>query len=260
MKPEHPDNKSESELKRKLREHESKQQSNQPPTPPGTPDPPPPKPQRPPAEQVTLPTMRTTKLPPLEAPPAPNKKKKSTRKRTGLYLPWWSLVLIFLMLATVTCGVWTLIFTAPRPTVPLGGLTPTFLVITNTATIGAPGQIQNEPLIITATIDPSLQEAAPVQTAIPQIEVGGFITIIGTEGEGVAIRQGPGLQYSFFFIGQDGEEFLVADGPREGNDFVWWFIADPDIPDKIGWAVQDFMEAVPRQPLQQITVTPEQES
>jgi hypothetical protein len=105
-------------------------------------------------------------------------------------------------------------------------------------------------------------EAPPAETAPDtEIVVGGEVTILGTEGDGLAMRQGPGLSYAYFFIGKDGEVFVVEDGPRENDGFIWWYIADPEIPDKGGWAVQDYMEKVPEPgPLQEVTPEPTAES
>lgn len=245
----------ESELRRKLREYQEKQRreqatraSRRPPE-----QKPQPQPRRPPAGPPKRPQVGR----PPAAPP------RSRRRPLGVYIPWWGILIVVGIVGAATCGVWVFVLTTSPDVTGTGlaaGLTPTFVVITNTPTPGRP-----EPLEAEATPDTSepppptpAEEVAPPETAPDsEIVVGGEVTILGTEGDGLAMRQGPGLTYAYFFIGQDGEVFLVEDGPRENDGFIWWYIADPDIPDKGGWAVQDFMEKVPEPgPLQEVTPEP----
>jgi len=76
------------------------------------------------------------------------------------------------------------------------------------------------------------------------IQIGSTVMITGTEGDGLAVRQGPGLDFPYFFVGNDGDQFVVEDGPREADGYVWWYISDPNDSDRTGWAVENYLQAI----------------
>lgn len=243
----------ESDLRRKLRERMAQQEPAKQQSQPAR-RPPTPKPQQPPRRPPAGPPKR----PQVGRPPAAP--SRSRRRPLGIYIPWWGILVVVGIVGIATCGVWAFVLTTTPDVTGTGlvaGLTPTFVVITNTPTPGQPEPVEATPenpeQLLTPTVEAPPAEAAPDSEIVVDSEV----TIIGTEGDGLAMRQGPGLSYAYFFIGQDGEVFLVEDGPRENDGFIWWYIADPEIPDKGGWAVQDFMELVPEPgPLQEVTPEP----
>ena len=100
-----------------------------------------------------------------------------------------------------------------------------------TSTSGAPP---------TATIDPFAPTPAPTGIAL-----GNYVQISGTEGEGLRIRAEPGLNGESQFLGYDLEVFLVKDGPREVDGFVWWYLVAPYDETRVGWAASDFLSYVP---------------
>lgn len=162
---------------------------------------------------------------------------------SGLYVPWWGFALVVLMVAALTCGLWGyVLFSRPDATAPLNSTpTPVILVITPTPTIGV------EPLVDTPQTIPTLThtiEELPPAEPENMIALGGMVTVGGTEGSGVAIRQGPGTAYQWMAIGNEGDVFLVQDGPRENNGYTWWFIVDPQNADRAGWAAGEFLQAV----------------
>jgi hypothetical protein len=68
-----------------------------------------------------------------------------------------------------------------------------------------------------------------------------LVEVFGTEGEGLRIRQGPGLASEVKLLGLDSEVFRVADGPIEMDGFIWWAVQNPYDLTKSGWAVADFL-------------------
>jgi hypothetical protein len=127
--------------------------------------------------------------------------------------------------------------------------TPIFVVITATPTLGpAPGEASPTP-DGGGVNTPSVTEFAPgaasptPDESLP-ILVGSLVEVFGTEGDGVAVRQGPGLSYSFFFVGQDGDRFNVEDGPRDGDGYTWWQLTDPNDPNRAGWVVENFLRVI----------------
>lgn len=74
--------------------------------------------------------------------------------------------------------------------------------------------------------------------------MGSMVVIGSTGGEGLAMRQGPSLSQAALFVAEDGEVYVVQGGPRDQDGHRWWYIVDPDNPEKAGWAVQDYMERI----------------
>jgi hypothetical protein len=104
--------------------------------------------------------------------------------------------------------------------------------------IAAPTSTSSAPP--TATIDPFAP--TPVPTGIA---VGNYVQISGTEGEGLRIRAEPGLNGEPQFLGYDSEVFVIKDGPREVDGFVWWYLVAPYDETRVGWAAADFLSYVP---------------
>jgi hypothetical protein len=104
--------------------------------------------------------------------------------------------------------------------------------------IAAPTSTSSAPP--TATIDPFAPTPAPTGIAL-----GNYVQISGTEGEGLRIRSEPGLNGEPQFLGYDSEVFLIKDGPREVDGFVWWYLVAPYDETRVGWAAADFLSYVP---------------
>jgi hypothetical protein len=92
----------------------------------------------------------------------------------------------------------------------------------------------------TPTIDPFASPTSPAGIAI-----GNYVQITGTEGQGLRIRAEPGLGGEFQFLAYDSEVFVVQDGPREVDGYVWWYLVAPYDETRIGWAAADFLTYIP---------------
>jgi hypothetical protein len=114
-----------------------------------------------------------------------------------------------------------------------GGFTPADITVipAPTGTSGAPP---------TPTIDPFATATSPAGLAI-----GNYVQITGTEGQGLRIRAQPGLGGEFQFLAYDSEVFVVQDGPREVDGYVWWYLVAPYDETRVGWAAADFLSFVP---------------
>jgi len=212
---------------------------------------------RPPAERIPG-LQRDAPRTPSERPEVKPRRRPASRQpgdpaSSALYVPWWGFAIVIVIVAGITCGLWALVFMNRGDAVAGVGPTPTpiFVVITATPTLGpAPGEATptvpggGAPGVST----PSVTEFSPGANATPEeslpILVGSLVEVFGTEGDGVAVRQGPGLSYSFFFVGQDGDRFNVDDGPRESDGYMWWQLTDPTNPDRAGWVVEDFLRVI----------------
>ena len=92
----------------------------------------------------------------------------------------------------------------------------------------------------TPTIDPFATPTTPAGIAI-----GNYVQITGTEGQGLRIRSAPGLDGEFQFLAYDSEVFVIQDGPREVDGYVWWYLSAPYDDTRVGWAAADFLTYIP---------------
>ena len=92
----------------------------------------------------------------------------------------------------------------------------------------------------TPTIDPFATPTSPAGIAI-----GNYVQITGTEGQGLRIRAEPGLGGEFQFLAYDSEVFVIQDGPREVDGYVWWYLVAPYDETRVGWAAADFLTYIP---------------
>ncbi|NWG33918.1 MAG: hypothetical protein HXY42_05710 [Chloroflexi bacterium] len=119
------------------------------------------------------------------------------------------------------------------PQSPDVGFAPAYLTI-------IPASTATPNVTPTATLDPFAPSPTPTG-----LTVGGYAQITGTGGEGLRIRSAPGLSGEPVFLGLDSEVFLVKDGPREADGYVWWYIAAPYDEARAGWAAADFLTFIP---------------
>ena len=108
----------------------------------------------------------------------------------------------------------------------------------NVTVIPAPTVTSNAPP--TPTIDPFAPTPIPTGIAI-----GNYVQITGTDGEGLRIRSEPGLNGDPEFLGFDSEVFLVQDGPRAVDGYVWWYLVAPYDQTRVGLAAADFLTYIP---------------
>ena len=76
------------------------------------------------------------------------------------------------------------------------------------------------------------------------IEVGVYVQITGTGGDGLRLRADPSLDGKVRFLALESEVFLVKDGPKQAGGYSWWFLAAPSDPNEQGWAVSNYLKAV----------------
>ena len=121
---------------------------------------------------------------------------------------------------------------SPRQTTTVG------FVPADVTVIAAPSSTSSAPA--TPTIDPFAPSPTPTGL-VP----GNYVQISGTEGQGLRIRAAPGLDGEFVFLGFDAEVFVVRDGPREVDGYVWWYLVAPYDETRAGWAAADFLSFIP---------------
>jgi len=103
-----------------------------------------------------------------------------------------------------------------------------------------PASTSTSSALPTPTIDPFAPTVVPTGIA-----TGNYVQITGTNGEGLRIRSEPGLTGEPVFLGYDSEVFIVQDGPRDADGYVWWYLVAPYDETRAGWAAADFLSYVP---------------
>jgi len=136
-----------------------------------------------------------------------------------------------LFLVTILSLNWT------RPPQAPAGIVTAALTI-----IPAPSETSVSPSPIPEDATPN--PGAPPEPPSGDIQAGGFVQISGTEGAGLHLRLGPGLDYAPEFLGLESEVFKIEAGPQEADGFVWWYLVAPFELDRKGWAVSNFLEVV----------------
>ncbi len=214
--------------------------------PPASPSSPRPRP-RPPVEAVP---------PPYPARSAAVQRPPNTRRASsGLYLPWWSLLVMIGTVGVIALG---LLFILTELNVPeyLGNQTPTFELVTSMPTldpnfVSGGGSTPLPNLNVATAIPqalPSPTVALPTPIPSPSLPPGEFtigasVQVVGVEGSGLNVRESPGTGLPRF-LAYDGEIFVLVDGPQTAEGIEWWRIEDPDDSNRFGWAARNYLTAV----------------
>ncbi len=99
----------------------------------------------------------------------------------------------------------------------------------------------------TLTATPEKVFETPTPTSLPSfggITIGDYVQISGTDGQGLRLRSGPGTSNPPRLLGMDAELFQVIDGPKQSDDFTWWYLEAPYDPERSGWAASSFLTVV----------------
>lgn len=216
--------------------------------------PPPPRQTQPPPGMYGTPPPRATRAPRRQPP------RRSTSD-SGLYLPWWSLLILILVVGG--CA-FTIIYMVAAD--PLGiasnpaDETPEIVVVTSQFNInntinnggnsGPPGSVPATSIPI-ATAVPN---AAPTSTISAESAVGCTIGLLvevtGTDGEGLIIREEPRQGDNIVIVADEGETFRITGGPERsvgvgGETIEWCDLEGVDSPLISGWASSDYLTVVP---------------
>ena len=118
--------------------------------------------------------------------------------------------------------------------------TPVGLVTAMLTVIPAPTETPVPP-----TPAPVTPSAIPdVPPAPGDIVIGAYVQVSGTGGDGLRVREGPGLGYEPEFVGLESEVFQAIAGPQEVDGYIWWHLAAPYDESINGWAVSNYLEVV----------------
>ncbi|MDQ7025402.1 MAG: hypothetical protein Q9P01_06920 [Anaerolineae bacterium] len=191
-------------------------------------------------------------------PPRP-RRQKSSASDSGLYLPWWSLALMLVGVLVVSFGLVGVvylfrnsegIFAEPTPIIRIITAVPTHLPQANQATALAPstqiiaGGSTTGDLALTG---PTLAAVQLTATPAP-ITLNSRVAVDGVATDKLNVRDSAAVNgTTVLFRADETEQFIVIEGPLQGDGFTWWRIQDPLDSTRTGWAVSNYLAVVPQQ-------------
>jgi hypothetical protein len=153
---------------------------------------------------------------------------------------WW-LVLVAIGLAVLLCLIVWLIISNSRKSATQP-ISPTSVMIVVPAPTLTPLPSPTPYYTPTPTQRPGLPPASE------GIQIGAYVQILGTDGAGLRLRTGAGLNNDSKFLGMDAEVFEVKDGPVVADGITWWYLMAPYDETRSGWAASNYLQIVTIQP------------
>lgn len=151
-----------------------------------------------------------------------------------IFSPWVLLgaVLIAALLIGGVVGLLFVLEPAPDQEIP-----PPVVVVIPAPTSTLPG-------VALPTGTPALTPTVPASPQPGVITLGATVEIVGTGGEGLNLRNLPGLNSNIQYLGFESEVFLVSDGPQEIDGLTWWYLVGFFDESRNGWAASNFLQVI----------------
>lgn len=128
-------------------------------------------------------------------------------------------------------------------------------IFTAESEVGVPTAIMHIVVVETPTrLVPTLEPGMPTPTAtLDPVKYNGmgiekYVQITGTEGDGLRLRNAPGVSSSPLFLGLEAEVFQIVNGPEEADGMVWWLLVSPTDENRKGWASASYLALLPSTP------------
>ncbi|MCC7206188.1 MAG: hypothetical protein IT323_02715 [Anaerolineae bacterium] len=175
----------------------------------------------------------------------PTTQRISTSKRdSGLYLPWWSLLLMLIFVGAAAVGAWAVVGMMGEGVTP-GGQTPVVIVVTATYTAGPPATATSIPLPPTDMPPVILPTIAPTNTLPPgDFRIGITVEVVGVGPDGLNVRSEPGTDPTTIrYQAPEGSRFVIRGGPQTASGLEWWDLQDVTDPTRPGgWAARPYLQ------------------
>lgn len=213
-------------------------------------------------------SSRRTSPPPNVGAPR-SRKRRLTKSESGLYLPWWSLLVLIIVAGITAFGLLGFVLSLGGD--PLGDQPAQVVIVTNAneptpfnASSGS-GNVPANAIVITITpggvpttevIAPTAVPVAdPTETPLPGVGSGcprnALVTVTGTGGAGLLIRPQPRQGNEFNGRALENETLRIIGGPEtstgvDGSAIEWCEVEGVDVntPDRTGWAARSFLAEV----------------
>lgn len=210
--------------------------------------------------------------PPPTATPATPRRGRSPRPSkgdSGLYLPWWSLLVLILVAGVISFGLLAAALNSGGT--PPGDQPGQVVIVTNEnePTLQPvfdtnSGEFPDNVLIVTFTpggvptnqvVAPTqVPNAEPTETPLPGVSSGcplnALVSVTGTGEVGLSLRSEPRQGENIVAVIRDGEQFRIIAGPEtststvDGSILEWCQIEGVDVPSRNGWAARQFLAEI----------------
>jgi hypothetical protein len=97
---------------------------------------------------------------------------------------------------------------------------------------------------LSPTENPTATLPVPPAPASGTLAKGAYVQIAGTGGDGLRVREEPGLQNNTLFVALEAEVFQIDDGPRQADGYTWWHLVAPYDTSHNGWAVSNYLSVI----------------
>lgn len=198
--------------------------------------------------------------PPRRRPPPPPRKVRS-RGDSGLYFPWWSILLTLGIVFAIAGGIVLLVYTLGGRTVPESQ---PVVIVSSPVPTERPASFPVSP--VTPTLPPEIDPAGASggareggftlagPTLVPvemsptprSLALGERVRVVDVGVQQLNVRNRAGvLDTSIVFRAEEGSIFVLADGPQQSDGLTWWRIEDPNNPSRTGWAASNYLQMLP---------------
>jgi hypothetical protein len=173
--------------------------------------------------------------------------------QSGLYVPWWSLVVMVMIVGGIAFGMVFLFAQWSEPQTP-GDQPPRIQIITSQPTLsqdfggGADGEQGSSDFWPTTIPQAQPTATVPLPTPVPSpslppgnFTIGARVMVVGVGTSGLNVRSAPGLTGNQLFLAYDDETYALVDGPQTADGLEWWKIEDPNDPARVGWAARNYL-------------------
>lgn len=234
------------------------------------PPPPPPRQNQPPTPSLgNVPPPPAAQPPSYSAPPrtaGPRPPRRptppQTRADSGMYLPWWSLVILVATVGIGSCGLLAIVSNADFMSgfINPGDKTPEIIVVTqetfnsssnnnaNNNSAAPPGSV---PTAI--PIAPTEQQVFATPTTRPRsaagCPIGVLIAVSNTGDVGLAVRNEPIQGNNITYVAAEGEQFRIIGGPEtsiasDGSEIEWCHLQGALATSVDGWGSVEYMTVI----------------
>lgn len=172
-------------------------------------------------------------------PPGPT--RSAPRSRTDVsagYIPWWVILALVALFGLIFVAAWGLILATRATLEPHPS--PTAVIVLVLPGIGTGEAPTDGP---PGTPGPQVTPTIP-RAPVGIIKLGDYVKVVGTGGDGLRLRVGPGLQETPDYLALESEVLIAQSGPTIADGFTWWFLVDPADGTRNGWAVENYLEVV----------------
>ncbi|MBI3362602.1 MAG: hypothetical protein HY023_15990 [Chloroflexi bacterium] len=170
-------------------------------------------------------------------PPGPPRPLSRSRTDDSAgYIPWWVLLVLVALFGLIFVGAWGFVLATRAALGPRPSPTAVIVLVLPVAGTG----------LAPTLAPPATPEVTPTIPRGPVgiIQLGDYVKVVGTGGDGLRLRVGPGLQETPNYLALENEVLIVQSGPTIADGFTWWFLVDPADNTRNGWAAENYLEVV----------------